>query len=124
MARAIRLPPHKVRIQNCLSGPGITSRKSAERYVARGLAVWVSAQFIRMIESDPRSLSVAKSIGLDCRAGYDQAVHGNHPTGDVRKQLRNTPVVKPMELLAPVNRRWSRRKRNGPVVIVYPRALS
>jgi len=115
MAHARTLPPHKVRIQNPLSGIGITSRKSAQRYVSRGLAVWVSAQLIHMIEDDHRRLSAVQSIGLDRCVGYDRAVHDDHPTGDVHKQLRHTPVVKPMELLAPVRRKWFKGGRNGPV---------
>ena len=117
MAHARTLPPHKVRIQNPLSGIGITSRKSAQRYVSRGLAVWVSAQLIHMIEDDHRRLSAVQGIAVDQGAGYDREVHGDHPTGDVEKQLRHFPVVKPMELLAPVRRKWFGRGRNGPVRI-------
>ena len=90
------MPHHRkkcrsVRILNPLSGPGWTSNRRANSYVACGQAEWVGLA-IRFIECDPRRMTVRVSIDDD----YARAAHSGFAGLDA---LRNLPMVGPVEKL-------------------------
>ena len=97
-----------IRIENPLSGSGLTSMNRAKRFVARGLAEWVqfgvSIRFIR----DPRDhRECAARNQVDAtRYWYERASH----TGMAQiGELANLPVIAPGTLLGLGRRKGASR---------------
>jgi hypothetical protein len=106
-----------IRITNPLEGLGFTSKQRAKRYVASGVADWVTfGVAIRFLRENHQTASVQRSIDATL-AGYMLATvtgMANH------KALKHTPVLMPERLLTDVSRTPHRapRSRRGPVRIV------
>jgi hypothetical protein len=81
-----------IRIENPVSGCGLTSKNRANRFVAQGRAEWVQAGVsIRFVQSDHRQLSAQKSVDAT-RWSYDRAAH----TGMAGiAELANLPMIAP-----------------------------
>ena len=81
-----------IRIENPVSGCGLTSKNRANRFVAQGRAEWVQAGVsIRFIQSDHRHGSAQKTADAT-RYGYERAAH----TGMAQlAELANLPMIAP-----------------------------
>jgi len=88
-ARAMR---KNIRIENPVSGCGLTSKNRANGFVAQGRAEWVQAGVsIRFVQSDHRHSAAQKSVD-DTRWSYDRAAH----TGMAGiAELANLPMIAP-----------------------------
>jgi hypothetical protein len=81
-----------IRIENPVSGCGLTSKNRARRFVAQGRAKWVEdGVSIRFVQSDHRHSSAQKSADAT-RWSYDRAAH----TGMAQfAELANLPMIAP-----------------------------
>jgi hypothetical protein len=81
-----------IRIENPVSGCGLTSKNRANRFVAQGRAEWVQAGVsIRFVQSDHRHNSAQNSVDAT-RWSYDRAAH----TGMAGlAELANLPMIAP-----------------------------
>ena len=87
-----RIMRKNIRIENPVSGCGLTSRNRAKRFIAQGRAEWVEPGVsIRFIQSDHRHRSAKKSVDLT-RLSYDRAAN----TGMAQlADLANLPMIAP-----------------------------
>jgi len=95
-------------------GARYTSRRCAERYVAKGRARFVRPDRIRFIEADHRNQSAYRLSVVGTDWGYDAR-------GRLRlEEIRHIPCLKPVELMTiPRKMRVSSPNRNGKVKIIF-----